>query len=248
MVKRKTTIGIFFLLLVFVSCKKKDERSCWKGNGVDSSLEIPLDSVDTWNMFGSHVKYHIFQDTSRKIVVRGGANLIKLIGVEQDGYDVTVTNNNKCHFLRDPDKIVEVEIHYPHLRRFFFEPSDSVIFEGTVVSDSLIIQIAHAGGSMVLDVDTEFTKVVVSRGTGNYVLSGNSNIAEVKVQDKGFGDATNFTANSIFVYQNSTADLWVNLEGANAQVDIDGSGDVHALGQPNSLVKNQVGSGQFIPY
>src|SRR5690606_10456878 len=114
--------------------------------------------------------------------------------------------------------LVEVEIHYPHYGRFYIEPSDSVIFEETMVCDSLFIELREGGGSMVLDVESNFLEVIVSNGTADYNISGFSKRAELKVQHKGYGNASNLKANSYFAYQNSVADLEINLDGANSFV------------------------------
>jgi Putative auto-transporter adhesin, head GIN domain len=246
--KIKISAGILIILiLAFTSCKKKDERSCWKGHGDESSLEVPLDSVYNWNL-GHKIKYRIFQDTMRKLVVKGGENMIKLIDAEMVGNDLFVTNNNKCNFLRDSDRGVEVEVHYPYLGRFFFQPSDSVIFVGTIVTDTLNIEIAFAGGSLVVDVNADFLNLVVSRGAGDFTVSGQANRAEIKAQDRGFADARNLTAASYFAYQNSTSDIYINLEGANAFVLMDGTGNVYSTGQAAQLSTEIKGSGQLIQY
>ena len=245
---RKVQIVVISCLLIFASCKKSEDRSCWKFHGEESSLEIPIvDSVHTWYL-NKGIKYRIFQDSSRKIVVKGGKNMLNLVEVKQEGTDLTVNNHNKCNFLRSAKRHVEVEIHYPYVGEFYFEPSDSVIFEGTIVSDTLRIQLAFGGGTMVLDADADYLNVVVSRGTGDYILSGQANHAEVKVQDKGFADATNFTASSLFAYQNSTADLKINTEGAGVLVIIDGTGDVYMKGTPTQLTSVINGSGQLIQF
>lgn len=235
---------IVFLLLI--SCKKSEDRACWKGYGEESALEIPItDSVHTWYL-NKGIKYRIFQDSSRKIVVNSGSNMVNLVEVLYEGTNLTINDLNKCHFLRKAKHDIEVEIHYPYYGEFFIEPSDSVVFEETVVADSLRIQLAFGGGSMILNTDVDYLNVVVSRGTADYTLSGQANHAEVKVQDRGFANATNFTSNYLFAYQNSTTDLYVNTQGANTLVIIDGTGDVYTTGTPTQLTTKINGSGDLL--
>lgn len=245
---RKVQIGFILLLLLFSACKKGEDRSCWKGHGDDTVLEIPItDSVHTWYM-NKDIKYRIIQDSSNKIVIKGGANMVKHVSVIQEGTDLTIENNNRCNFFRSADRGVEVEVHYPRFGEFFFEPSDSIIFEDTISADTLRIQLAFGGGSMKLNVDTKWLSVVVSRGTGDYVVGGYAERAEVKVQDKGFADATELSTLHLFAYQNSTANLWVNIDYTNATIRIDGPGDVYATGTPITLKKELYGSGEFLHY
>ena len=99
---------------------------------------------------------------------------------------------------------------------------------------------------MVLDVDNYRTDIVVSVGTANYVITGHSSNAEIKVQDKGFADASGFTADNLFGFQNSTSDLYLNLDSSNAEIIINGTGDIYYTGTPLTMTEDGVGSGQLI--
>ena len=245
---RKVQIGLILILVLFTACKKSEDRSCWKGHGEESTLEIPItDSVHTWYL-KKGIKYRIFQDSTRRVVIKGGENMINHVETTHEGTDYTIKNNNRCNFLRTPDRFVEVEIHYPYMGTFFIEPSDSVVFMDTIVTDSIRVELAFGGGSMLLNVDTDFINVVVSRGTADYKLGGTAYHAEVKVQDRGFADATEFTAVTTFAYQNSTADLHINMEGSAMLVQIDGTGDVYAIGTPTQMTTIFNGSGELLEY
>lgn len=243
----KRLIYISLLLLVITSCKKPEDRSCWKGHGEDTTIEIPLDSVSSFRL-GKKIRYRIFEDDERKIVIKGGENMVNLIDLSYDGYELTISNQNKCHFLRDYKREIEVEIHYPHYYNFYMEASDSVVFEDTIHSQTILIEMKEAGGTMVLNVDNYRTEVVVSIGTANYILSGHSVYGAVKVQDKGYADASNFTADNLFGFQNSTSDLYLNVNGALSEILINGTGDVYYTGTADSLSESGVGSGQLIEY
>ncbi|UKN01671.1 DUF2807 domain-containing protein [Paracrocinitomix mangrovi] len=239
-------IGLSVLVFFFLmACKKSEERRCFKGHGEETVREIQLDSVRYWHL-GPRMKYRIIQDTSRKILVKGGENMVGLISAEQNADSIKITSGNRCHFLRDNERKVEVEIHYPYFGKFYIEPSDSVIFEETIVADTLMIEMREGGGVLTLDVDAVYMKMVVSIGTSDFHLSGHAQLGDVKIQEKGFGNALDFTADQYSVYQNSRVDLPVNLEGANATVLIDGTGDVKYTGTPVQVVRKGPGSGQLI--
>ena len=232
-------------VLTFSSCKKSEDRKCYKSTGDPTEIEIPLDSVHTFKLY-KNIKYRIFQDTLRKVVVKGGANVVNFIDVENEHGIASIHNENKCNFLRKSEDYVEVEIHYPYLERFYIEPSDSVIFENTITADSLIIELREGGGSALLDVDVNFFAINVSYGTADYTLSGTANNSEVKNQNNGFADASKFNAGYIFVYSNSTNDLKIDLTNSDALVVIEGTGDIYYSGNPAAANVNQIGSGTFI--
>jgi len=231
--------------MLISSCKKSDERACFKSTGDESSLTIPLDSVNKFNLY-KNLRYEIYQDSGKYIQVKGGENLIQLIDVQNESGLLSVRNTNKCNFLRSSENPVTVEIHYPFYKDFYLEPSDSVIFHNTISADTLRVEIREGGGSARLDVNANFLSINVSYGTGDYVLSGNAGNAEVKIQNNGFADASQFNAPFIFVYNNSTGDLKINLENSDAFVVLEGTGDIYYSGDADTVVFNNPGSGSLI--
>jgi len=68
----KQSIVLFSLIIfVFSSCKKAENRPCFKSFGDLSELEISIDSVQKFELYGGLV-YNFYQDTLRKIVIKGG--------------------------------------------------------------------------------------------------------------------------------------------------------------------------------
>lgn len=233
------------MVVSFPSCKKSSQRTCFKSTGAESMLEIDLDSVHTFHLF-KNIRYRIFQDNERKIVVRGGENLIQHIELVNENGILSVHNNNRCNFLRDAESIPEVEIHYPHFNRFYIEPSDSVVFENTISGDSLQIEMREGGGSAKLGVNVNFLSINVSYGTGDYTISGQADNAEVKVQNNGFANAADFNATNLFLYNNSTGDLHINLAGTNVLALLEGTGNIFYSGAPASIEKTKLGIGDLI--
>jgi len=234
-------------LLLLIGCKKPEERKCWKSKGDTDTVAVALDSVAHFSL-GPHIKYIIHESDERKVEVIGGSNMIQQVDFAYSGTELRIENHNICHFLRKGDRFVEVNIYYPYYRSFFIEASDSVVFQDTLRSDSLNINLRNGGGSLKLTVDNQYIEINVSRGAADYQLAGESDRAIIKIQNNGFADATNFKAASIFAYQRSTADLYLNLEGASSYVLLEGTGDVYYTGIPSDLSINGKGSGKLIQF
>ena len=237
--------GLLLLLFFNVACKKANDRRCFKSTGNKVEIEIPLDSTNHFKLY-KNLKYYIVQDSLQKVIIRGGENVVGFVDVVTEDFVTSVRNTNSCNFLRDAEAIIEVEIHYPHPKRFYIEPSDSVIFKNTISCDSLIVDIRDGGGSARLDVNVGFLYINVSHGTADYTLTGNANNAEVKIQNNGFADASAFNAPAIFLYHNSTGDLKINLENSSGLVLINGTGNVLYTGMGLALELQQNGSGKFV--
>jgi hypothetical protein len=174
--------------------------------------------------------------------------MVNQIALEYNNQELRISNKNKCHFLRSSNRYLEVAIYYPEFKKLYFEASDSVIFHDTLHSDTLSIQMHEGGGSMVLNVDNKFISIVVSEGAADYTLAGKSVRSEIKIQNKGFADASKFTSNSMFIYQNSTSDLKVNVEGCSVNAIIAGSGNLYRTGSPTNFSLSGEGGGALIEY
>ncbi|MBK8925598.1 MAG: DUF2807 domain-containing protein [Crocinitomicaceae bacterium] len=140
---------ICILILAIVSCKKSEERSCIKSTGELTSDTIPLDSVYEFRLY-KNIRYEIFQDSDREIIIHGGKNVVGFIEVSNESGIVSVNNRNKCNFFRKSEDIPTVEIHYPNLKQFYFESSDSVYFHDTIYADTLMVEMRQGGGSLFI--------------------------------------------------------------------------------------------------
>lgn len=246
--KKWLVITYGLLLGLTFSCKKAAERSCFKSAGEPTERIVQLDSTPRFRLF-KHIKYHFYQDTLNQVIIKGGKNLVNLITVESDSGLTTIENHNKCHFLRKYNQEVEVEIHTPVYYDVYMEPSDSVIFHGNFKGPYLSIEIRDGGGVVVLDSDIEHLNVTVSFGVGSFILTGQSNFADLRVQNQSFGDALGFKSKHYRLYQNSSNDLKVNVDSAIVDILIKGNGDILYQGIPDSVhYENVVGDGEFIPY
>lgn len=244
--KKGQFLFVVLSLLIFTHCKKANERTCFKSSGEDMELTIPIDSVRHFNLF-NNIKYRIFQDDQRKVVVRGGGNMIDQIEVADNGDNVlSIENKNSCDFLRNPEDIVNVDIHYPFYRSFYIDPSDSVVFEDTVTSHYLDIEIRNGGGSVKLDVDVFEVSIVVSHGAGDFTIGGYAERSALKVQNNGGGNATKFNPDYAYIYQNSTADIFCELGNAASLIVVDGTGDVYYIGDPIDIHAEGKGNGKII--
>lgn len=231
--------------MLLTACKKTEDRSCWKGHGAQSELVYDLDSVAHFDL-GHRIKYRFYQDNSRQLIVKGGENMVNHIELSYDADTLHVNNKNRCNFLRDADRFIEVEIHYPYYRSLYIEPSDSVIFEDTITGSELRVHLREGGGSMIAHVNVGFLQLTASIGTANYTVSGTAGYAEIKVFNNGYANASELQSSSIFVYQNATGPVEVNLDNSNALIQIQSIGNVYYKGEPDSLELEGHGSGELI--
>ncbi len=235
------------LILSITSCKKADDRSCFKSVGNSSEIEYSItDEVSYFNLYKG-IAYHIYHDSLNKIIIRGGENVISQIEIKQAGDTIDIKNLNKCNFLRNFEKNkITVEIHASKFREIYTQSSDSVLTKTPIKSDYFVYRIDQGGGHSVLDVDVSYLVVISSNGVGSYTLKGKADYADLRVQRMGYGFAQDFNALKYRIYSRSSNHIWLNLGNSIADIDISGAGNVYYLGEPSDYVLKKQGAGELI--
>jgi hypothetical protein len=236
---------VIWFMVGFFACKKAENRRCWKSFGEESVRVMLLDSVQKI-ILNSGLTYVMHQSDAKKVEIKGGQNMVNLVEVKQNDYRLEITNRSFCNFLRDFDKKVVVHIYYPQFEDVYAEVSDSLIFEDTIQGNLMQLEMREAGGIATMTTDLNDLRVIVSAGPGHFLINGYAKFATLKTQGQGFGDARNLESKYLFGYQNSRAPLKLNLQNVEAEILIDGAGDVLYQGKPLSIDLIQNGAGNFI--
>lgn len=243
----KNVINILaILLLVSSSCKKAEDRSCWKFAGDEAIQEIQIESFDSLEL-GGKMKFDLIHDTINKIVLNGYENLNNLILVQQRDSKIDILNENKCNYLRSFKKKVTVEIHYTDFNTLIFKGSEELRMTNEFNTPSFNLKVFDGAGPMFLDVNSTFFSAVLVNGHGDLTLNGSSSYAFLRAQGATYFNTENFIcSDSLVVSTNSSADLFVNANTTKFRTEIDGRGDVYYKGTPQIIESNNVGEGQLI--
>ncbi len=244
----KLRIVFMVLSMLFIlSCKKAENRGCFKSYGAVTEIEFNIDSVQEFRLFKGIV-YNLYQDTLRKIIIKGGANVIGFVGVNQENYTVSINNLNSCNFLRKYDDKITVEIHYPHYKSIYAEPTENMKFVDTLRGDETKIELRNGGANLELCVDVNKLYLDVTLGTGSINVAGRTNYLKLATLNLGRINALNILADEMFIYQHSATDMRVNLTNSNVKVYFGGNGDVRYIGEPALLEISGEGDGEVITF
>lgn len=237
---------VFILLFLFASCKKEEDRNCIKSIGDISSKEISLEDFSQLYM-GPHIKYVLVQDSTNKVVVIGGYNLLNGIDVTVENQRLSIENTNKCAFLRSYGEVVQVEIHFTRLAEIEFEGTHEVACPDTIQAVNLELLIREGAGHFELKLNANALNLVISQGWGNYSVSGNVNFANFRVSGNGFGSSNNLNVNNeLVVISNSVGLVEVNVDQCVLLAEIKSSGSIYYKGVPNLIEFNNYGTGELV--
>lgn len=239
---------LFIPLIVLFSCKKAEDRNCFKVAGKQTSLEIPLDTFSKLHV-GAKIEVVLVQSSENKLIIHGRDNLLNLItyDIDDKGF-LNLKNTNKCDFLRSYDKnVIKVEVHFVNLDELFFEGTKNLSTSGTITASDFKLTIQDGGATVNLDLNCQSIDATQGHGYGDFVLSGTCQNANIKITSNGFADTKGLTVtNNLVVVSSTPVVSSINAEGANTTVEINGSGNVIYVGNPLTLNYIQYGSGELI--
>lgn len=242
----KTVLYISVILIIF-SCKKAEDRSCFKCTGDVISKEVFLEDFDKMHL-GPHIRYELVQDTINKLVITGGSKLVNLISSSITESELIIENKNRCNFLRSYKKgEVLVEIHFKELINVLFEGTKELTCRDTINSQYFVFVIRDGAGHVDLKLKAESLSLVVTHGWGNYNVEGEVNNAKFDIRSNGFGDTYKLKVFDVIdLVSNSQQTLKINADKCilNAQTDADG--DVWYIGIPDTIKFNQYGTGDLL--
>ncbi len=238
------------LLLVFtgvlISCKKSQDRSCWKATGGMTTKEIKLNSFEKLYM-GPHLKYRMVQDTINKVLLIGGNNLVNFIETDVSDGKLNIRNKNKCNFLRSYDKIVMVEIHFVKLTNILFEGTEEVISANTLNTDYFTLVLRDGAGTSNLNLNALSFNFVITHGWGNFNFNGNVNYLSMDIKSNGFGNAYGLNvSDSIHVISNSSEIVKINADNCLIRTQTHEKGDIYYKGIPTFIEHYSYGEGQLV--
>ena len=236
------SIGIFLLF----SCKKPENRPCWKTAGTDTEMTIEVEPFSKL-FLREHVEFVLVQDTVEKVVLSGGKNLLNFIAVSVTDQTLEIGNDNTCTFFRSYDKKVKAEIHFKSIENIHFEGSESLTNKGILNFSWLTVLIRDGAGPVNLNFDAYAVIATISHGWGDFTFTGDVNYANFNVWSNGFCNTYGLNIkDSITVVSATQGPMHINADQAKLKAETNGSGNIYYRGTPSSIAFNKYGLGDLL--
>jgi hypothetical protein len=200
-------------------------------------------------VIGSHIRVTLVQDTVHYAIIRGAENLINLVKFDVVNKKLTLSNDNKCNFLRNyKKKNIHVFLHFKTLSNIEFDGSETLDSEGQLAVNTLTFFVKDGAASINLNLDIDYLFASIGKGYSYLNFSGNANYASFKITGNSYANTNElFIRDSIDFVSNTAVPCRVNINGAKAQIQTENSGDVIYRGVPISLKENKYGTGLIQP-
>lgn len=234
-------ILLLILLLFFsISCKKNSK--CFNSTGVktvETRVLAFFDKVKINSLFDVYWHY----DSTYKVQIEGGKNLIPFVETRVSSHYLIITNNNKCNWLRKYERI-KIRIFSPSLSNFVIVGSGDYYFIDTLEADSFNISNWADISKVYAKVKCRWFAYTQHAGTGDTYISGSAGISYLWISGMGFLHAKNFICNYNYVTNRSTGDCYVSaIKEAGAYIYK--SGDIYLYGKPDTVISKIHGIGKL---
>ena len=130
----KPFLLILIILTFLSSCKKSEDRDCFKSTGDDVTIDVSLEGFTGLYLL-QNLTYHFVPDTINFARITGGENVVKHVSFNYFDSTLYVINENKCNFLRSYDKKILVEIHYKYIHSTRFVGSETLTNSDSIRGD-----------------------------------------------------------------------------------------------------------------
>lgn len=242
----KNSLLILILLLLAASCKKAEDRRCFKSTGEQTEKEIALAYFNKL-VLKEHINYVLIQDSTNKVVIKGGKNLLNLIETNVSENTLEIKNTNKCNFLRSYKKTITAEIHFTSLININIVGTESLTTVGTIHTDYFAFYTRDGAGDVSLNLDAKFISAEADHGWCNYTLTGKTEAAKLSIKSNSWCDASGLIVkDSIFVATESEGDMHINANLIPIRGYLKEKGNIYYTGQPNSIDVLITGKGNVI--
>lgn len=245
--KISTFFKVVFAVIFVFGCKKAEDRSCFKSMGKQSEKTIFLSDFRLLEVY-EHLEVVLIQDSTDKLVISGGENLLNFVSSEITSEGVLILRNeNKCNFLRKQNEKLKVEVHFTELINILFQGTEPMSCIDTIHSPYFVFLIRDGGGTVDLTVNSESVQGDISHGWGNYFLRGKSNFARIAARSNGYCDATDLLVrDSIRFFSNTQGTIKLRANGIPLRGEILVDGDVWYTGFPSEIDYISFASGKLI--
>lgn len=203
-------IYISLIILLFSGCKKEGWDDCISSTGDDITIERPLKSFDKISI-GDKFKLIISQDTTQRerIILTGGENVLEGVSAEVDGSLLTISNCNKCNFVRSYDRLITLEVFVHNL-------TEISLFGATNITSGDTLQLEHLNiyHSALEDIELTMNATgevyVESINSGATILHGNAKKLKGSIEEITNIDARDLVVEEALIDTHTPLDCYIN--------------------------------------
>lgn len=244
--KRKLYSYLFISVLILLSnnCQKENAFDCLKPTGKIITETRQTPSFHTI-IIKDKIDVYLNQSNLFNVSVKAGKNIIDNVITKVENETLYISNSNKCNFIRDPKKKIEVYVDLPELKYLKHNGSGNIYANQTFVQDSMIIRI-ESPGDVHLQIQTHYFGGS-THGNGDLYVSGQTDYFYYNYNGTNFIHAENLKINNYtYLESHSVGHAYVNIDNIGMDAALFSNGNIYYRGNPTYIRYSSKGKGKVI--
>ncbi|HZH95050.1 MAG TPA: DUF2807 domain-containing protein [Flavisolibacter sp.] len=236
-------IALYVLCTALLSqCKKP---GCFKDAGgiiLQQRLAKPFNRID----ITGNINLVLTQDTTEKISVEGGEDILANIVTEITDNVLTIKNTTTCKWLREPSEKITVYLSFRDLVRLNYNGSGNVTSTKKIMADGITFYTDRGAGNIDIDLEAKRVYAYIYTDATDMVFRGRSDSCYVYTGERGTIDFKNFIVKHQQVGYGSIRDGYVHAtESLNVIMYF--KGRLFYKGAPLRITTDYQSTGTIIP-
>lgn len=239
-------LGCAIMGVVLLNGCAKDGGNCASSSG---EIARQVRNVSAFNQIelNNNVNLILTTDTNGPLVVEAGKNLLGGITTNVQERTLFISNNNKCNWLRDYSKPVNIYISVQSLWKIRYNSIGTISTTGALKLDSLSVEVWGGSGTIDLTLDIKKGNFSLGMGTADFKLRGESPVTSVYVGDYGLYDGRELNTEYTYITSVGSNDCYVKSSHV-LEATIKSIGNIYYTGNPTNIKTNITGTGKLIVY
>jgi Putative auto-transporter adhesin, head GIN domain len=218
-----------FFLLLFISCSKEKEFTCFSSSGKDISQTRKLESFIKIRST-SKIVLTIKQGVEQSVEVIAGKNIIHNVKTKVLNGELLIEDENTCNFVRGYKREIIVNVTTPYIYELINESVSSIYIKDFKL-DSIYLK-ATSSGDVFLS--GQFNQIKISsHGNGDVYLNGETNGLVIYMNGENYVRSYDLKVfDYLFIAQLSLGDCFINVNETDLiNYSIQKSGNIRYRGQ-----------------
>jgi hypothetical protein len=236
-------IVLLLILTTLTNCGKDSLFDCFKSAAktvTEERTAVPFNYI----ILKNNLNLYITQDSRHSIRVEAGKNLQNGIKTDIINNTLTISNENRCNWIRSYDKPLNVYVSVVILDSIQYRSSGDIQTLNTIINDSIKLDVCEGGGSIYLHLNTIKSRLSVHNCTVDLTVAGVSTVNFIS--SNGYGPVYCLDLDTKYTYMNnnSTNDCYVRASIV-LDAKIENAGNIYYAGNP-TITAQITGSGKLI--
>ena len=224
------------------SCGK--ESSCIKRTGKQTTEVRSINSSITKIVLEDNINLVLIQDSLSILKIEGGENLLPYVKTEESNHVLSISNGNKCNFLRSYKNPITVYLSVTNINEIYYTGKGNISNTGILNFNDFTLDVKNGTGSIQLSLNADKVSILSHTGATDFTLSGSTDNLYVYTASNAWLHLSNLIANNVHVNTAGTGDVLV-LPLRELLVELTAIGNVVYKGNPTIIVSKHSGKGEI---